>query len=48
MYYVDVDMLDYAKDVMESNIKLSSNFFDEDDRNVNINANFRCKEDGYC
>jgi hypothetical protein len=36
MYYVDIDMLDYAKDVMESNIKLNTNFFDEDDKSVRI------------
>jgi hypothetical protein len=34
MYYVDVDLLDYAKDVMEQNIKLNSNFFEDDDKNV--------------
>ena len=34
MYYVDIDMLEDAKEVMESSIKLQSNFFEEDDRNV--------------
>ena len=41
MYYVDMDMLEDAKEVMESSIKLQSNFFEEDDKNVlyiNIDA----------
>jgi hypothetical protein len=47
MYYVDVDILDCVGGVVEAGVGLSSGFFDEDGRNVDIKANFRCKEDGY-
>jgi hypothetical protein len=46
MYYVDIDMLEDAKDVMESSVKLQSNFFEDDDKNVKI-CLLRCKEAGY-
>jgi hypothetical protein len=35
MYYVDIDLVDNAKDLIESTVKLCSNYFEEDDRNVN-------------
>jgi hypothetical protein len=34
MYYVDIDLIDKVKDLIESTIKLCNNFFDEDDKNV--------------
>ena len=34
MYYVDLDLVDNAKELIESSIKICNNFFDEDDKNV--------------
>ncbi len=36
MYYVDLDLIDNAKDLIESTIKLCNSFFEEDDKNVRI------------
>jgi hypothetical protein len=34
MYYVDLDLIDNAKDLIESTIKICNNFFEEDDKNL--------------
>jgi hypothetical protein len=34
MYYVDMDLVDYARDLIESTVRLCSNYFEEDDKNV--------------
>ncbi len=34
MYYVDLDLIDNAKDLIESTVKICSNYFEEDDKNV--------------
>ena len=34
MYYVDLDMIDNAKDLIELSIKICCSYFSEDDKNV--------------
>lgn len=34
MYYVDLDLLDDAKDVLESAMKTNSLYFEQDDKNM--------------
>jgi len=34
MYYVDLELVDNAKDLIESTIKICLTFFEEDDKNV--------------
>lgn len=48
MYYVDIDLIENAKELVESSIKVFANFFEEDDRNVYyFYLYFSCKEHGY-
>ena len=47
MYYVDIDLVDNAKDLIESTVKMCTNYFEEDDKNVNKCIYiFSFKEDG--
>lgn len=34
MYYVDLDLVEKAKDVLEATLKTSSNYLDEDNKYV--------------
>jgi hypothetical protein len=34
MYYVDLDLIDNAKELIESSFKICTSFFEEDDKNV--------------
>lgn len=43
MYYVDMDLIDNAKDLIESSIKLCTVFFEEDDKNVSLRIVFNFK-----
>ncbi len=36
MYYVDLELVDNAKDLIESTIKICLTFFEEDDKNVKL------------
>ena len=50
MYYVDLERVDNAKDLIESTIKICLTFFEEDDKNVKKNIIYKFtisyKEDG--
>jgi hypothetical protein len=46
MYYVDLDLVDNAKELIESSVKMCQNFFEEDDKNVSIDLLFEIATKG--